>query len=292
MTTVRLAYNRAENQGLLKSLSGDEEMTTVRMAWANGQGCRGNAFTPPTVRLAFGDRKAEEMAIENRGDEVALADRPALLVSYVYLEPFLQNQPRYLYRDWVMDSGAFSAHNSGKIIHLQDYINTCKQLMERDKTLTEVFALDVIGDWKAGLQNCEEMWKQGVPAIPCYHVGEPEHVLKTMARDYPKIALGGAVGYRNKDKWAEQCFSRIWPKKVHGFGYGAEKSIMSLPWHSCDASNWELGPCKFGRWASLGALKIRGSNQDLRGEVKHYLEIEKKAQRKWAGAMKQLEGSK
>ena len=157
--------------------------------------------------------------------------------------------------------------------------------------LTEIFALDVISDWRQSIKNCEEMWKQGVEAIPCFHVGEPIHVLKDIARDYPKIALGGAVGFRTKDKWAEQCFARIWPKKVHGFGFGAEKSIMLLPWHSVDATNWEIGPCKFGRWQSMGGQYVnwRGSKQNLRAEVEWYLDLEKKARLKWAGAMKQLE---
>lgn len=215
-------------------------------------------------------------------------NKPALLVSYVYLTPFLKNRHRYAYRDWVLDSGAFSAHNSGAEIKLQDYINCCKELQASDPTLTEVFALDVIGNWKASLKNCKEMWRQGVEAIPCYHVGEPESELKAMAKDYPKIALGGCVGYRDKLKFAEQCFARVWPKAIHGFGFGAEKDIMALPWHSVDATNWEIGPCKFGRWQSFGQLSVRGSKQNLRAEVEWYLNLERRAQQKWTGAMRQL----
>ncbi len=217
--------------------------------------------------------------------------KPAILVSYVYVKNWLKNKHLYAYRDWVLDSGAFSAHNAGVKINLQDYIDICKRLKESDPTLTEVFALDVISDWKATLKNCEEMWRQGVEAIPCYHVGAPEHVLKTIARDYPKIALGGAVGYRKKNEWASQCFSRVWPKKIHGFGFGSEKSIMMLPWHSVDATNWEIGPCKYGRWASMGgqSLSWRGGDQNLRAEVEWYLQLEQRARQKWSGAMAALE---
>lgn len=218
-------------------------------------------------------------------------DAPGLLVSYVYLEPFLKNRERYHYRDWVLDSGAFSAHNSGTEITLQSYIDRCKQLIETDATLTEVFALDVIGDWRASLKNCEEMWRQGVPAIPCYHVGEPEDVLLGIARDYPKIALGGAVGYRGKDNWAEQCFARIWPKRVHGFGFGSQKSILALPWHSVDATNWEIGPCKFGRWNTFGQMSVRGSKQNLRAEVEFYLQLERQARQKWASQMREIDNA-
>ena len=263
------------------------------------------------VRLAFGGRDAEWRGLRERERErvrvrlvhnpctavgmclerIPKEKEPALLVSFAYLKNWLKNKHRFHYRDWVMDSGAFSAHNAGTEIKLQDYIDTCKRLKESDPTLTEIYALDVISDWKGSIKNCEEMWRQGVEAIPCYHVGEPEHVLKTLARDYPKIALGGAVGYRRKDEWAQQCFARVWPKKIHGFGFGAEKSIMGLPWHSVDATNWEIGPCKFGRWNSMDGqyLNWRGGKQNLRAEVEWYLDLEQRARQKWAGAMKAVE---
>lgn len=211
--------------------------------------------------------------------------KPALLVSYVYLRPFLANRHRYAYRDWALDSGAFSAHNSGRAIELDKYVETCRELLATDPTLVEVYSLDVIGDWKASLRNCRRMWEAGIEAIPCYHVGEPEHVLIQLAKDYPKVALGGAVGFHSKDRWAAQCFARVWPKAVHGFGFGAERSILALPWHSVDATNWEIGPCKYGRWQSFGRMSVRGSRQNLRAEVEWYLRLEKKARAKWRKQM-------
>ena len=106
-----------------------------------------------------------------------------------------------------------------------------------------------------------------------------------MAKDQPKIALGGAVGTRKKDAWAAQCFARVWPKPVHGFGFGGEKSLLSLPWHSVDASNWEVGPCKYGRWKSFGVMSVRGSRQNLKGEVEWHLRLEARARTKWRKQM-------
>ena len=218
--------------------------------------------------------------------------KPALLVSYVYIKEFLSKQERYMYRDWALDSGAFSALNSGKEIKLQEYIDCCKRLMDTDNTLAEVFSLDVIGDWKASLKNTEEMWRQGISAIPCYHHGEPWDVLKGMAKDYPKIALGGvAFKFGIKNKFAEQCFARVWPKRIHGFGYGSEKSIMALPWDSVDATNWEIGPCKYGSWKSFGKMSVRGSTQNLRAEVEYYLKLERRARNKFGKQLAAL-GSK
>lgn len=281
-------------------------VTTALLTTTNGNGRLRYPFhkdfemPPPTVRLALSNGQAERNgtldadppAVPTLGTAGGRTDAPALLVSYVYLPQFIKNRASYYYRDVVLDSGAFSAHHSGVEIKLADYIDCCKRLKDTGPTFTEFFALDVIGDWKESLKNAEKMWKAGVEAIPCYHVGEPESVLTGIAKDYPKIALGGAVGFRDKVRWAEQCFARIWPKKVHGFGYGAKTGVMALPWHSVDATSWEVGPCKFGRWATLGAgVSVRGSKQNLRGEVQFYLQLEKDARAKWAGAMKQLENA-
>ena len=247
----------------------------------------------PTVRLAH-DPAAQGKCILSGQRGVTRIDsniKPALLISYVYLKPFLKKQSDYVYRNWALDSGAFSAHNKGSVINLQDYIDTAKELLAKDSTLVEVFSLDVIGDWKASLRNTEEMWRQGVPAIPCYHHGEPWDVLKGMAKDYPKIALGGvAMKHGIKNKFAEQCFARVWPKRMHGFGYGSEKSIMAFPWDSVDATNWEVGPCKYGRWNQFGQMTVKGSRQNLQGEIEHYLKLEKRARAKFGKLLSDIDG--
>lgn len=247
----------------------------------------------PAIRLArVPGAQGDNNLLGQRG-VAALPEevRPALLVSYVYLPPFLENKHRYCYRDWVLDSGAFSAHNSGTEINLDAYITCCKKLLEEDSSLTEIFALDVIGDWKASVKNAEQMWKKGVEAIPTFHYGSPWEVLKGLAKDYPKIAIGGCVGKRDKDKFAAQCFARVWPKKIHGFGFGSEKSIMTLPFHSVDATNWELAPCKYGTWKAFGhqRVSVRGSAQNLRAEVEWYLDLERRARERWKKEMQKLE---
>lgn len=239
----------------------------------------------PDVRLAV--TSGGIIAAEGRAITEA-SKRPALLVSYVYLDPFLKNQRLFHYRDWALDSGAFSAHQQGTEISNRAYIDAALQLRASDPTLTDVFALDVIGDWRASLKNTEEAWAAGLEAIPCFHAGEPWDALLEMARTYPKIALGGVALQRTKQKmaWAHQCFARVWPKRIHGFGYGSKAAILGLPFHSTDATNWEVGPCKFGSWRSFGgALSVRGSKQNLRSEVEYYLKIEAQARKRWKKEM-------
>jgi hypothetical protein len=257
-------------------------MSTVRLAYNPGPVNSYKALDAPPQTMKQDATPTTQNAAE--------LPPPALLVSFVYLAGFLKNQKRYHYRDWVLDSGAFSAHNSGVEIQLQSYIDTCKRLLDEDPTLTEVFGLDVIGNHVASMRNVEEMWRQGVPAIPCYHRGTPWEELKAIARDFPKIALGGVAMLRGKEKmrFAEQAFNLVWPKKIHGFGFGSESQVLALPFHSVDATNWEVGPCRFGRWAQFGQMSVRGSSQNLRGEVEAYLQMERKAQFRWRKEMEQL----
>lgn len=222
---------------------------------------------------------------------------PSLLLSYHYYHNCSEVIKDYQYRDWVLDSGAFSAMNSGTSISLEKYILFCKDILASDTPPIEIFALDVIGDAAASLRNTEKMWEAGIQAIPTYHIGEPKSYLTHVAKAYPKIALGGVARIKGavKHNWAKECFARVWPKKVHGFGYGTEKDVLGLPWHSTDSTNWELGPCAFGRWKSYAGgsktgikLNVRGSRQNLRGEVEWYLDLEERARNKWRPQMEEL----
>lgn len=263
MTTVRLA------------LGGD--VSRLLKGWGYESLEQARSMTPKEI-------------LQIKGEMTRIGRVPAFLSSYAYRNIFEGLAPYVTYSSWVLDSGAFTAHASGKDVRLEDFIAYAKASIDSPRPPAEVFALDVIGNWKASLKNCEVMWKHGVEAIPCYHVGSPANVLTGIARDYPKIALGGAVGYKGKLKWAESCFAQVWPVKIHGFGFGSEKDILHLPWHSTDASNWELGPSCFGRWASYGGTNpgLRGATYRLGPEIDHYIRIEKRAKAKWGKVLAEL----
>jgi hypothetical protein len=267
---------------------------TVRLAHGGPPEAVARGLGHPTVRLAHAPGAQGDNVLLGKNGHAPLPpeSRPALLVSYFYLAAFERARQRYSFRDWALDSGAFSAHNSGVTIELAAYIEKCRALLTSDPLLAEVFSLDVIGDWRAGLRNTEAMWKAGVPAIPTYHIGEPNDVLLGLARDYPKIALGGVARKKGRGKieWAERCFAKVWPKRIHGFGFGAESLVMALPWHSVDSTSWELRTCRYGYWNAFGArLPVYGSKQNLRVEVEWYLGVERKARQRWAREMAKLD---
>lgn len=231
---------------------------------------------------------------------------PALLFSFAYLYGWPQpdrsigwpvERRATHYRKWCMDSGAFSAWSMGLTINLDDYIACCRAQLAVDQTLTEVFALDDIKSWRTSLRNTERMWAAGVPAMPVYHIGEPDDVLRGYARDYPKIAIGGMarIKGRVKRQFVEQCFSRIWPCAVHGLAVGSREVAMAAPWHSIDASSCDVGPRKYGQWKAFdGAISGRRKLSargfyDLRVEVKWYLDLEKEMRHVWRREMAEIQ---
>lgn len=288
-TTIAGGSMSEENLGRALSPEevGEEESPTLRLSAQAG------SKRPPSVRLAHtpGAQGDNVLLGQREVSKLPLESYPALLVSFFYLEPFERIRNQWAFRDWALDSGAFSAKNSGVEIDLTAYIEKAKHLLATDPLLVEVFGLDVIGDWRASKANTDRMWAAGIEAIPTFHIGEPWDVLKGLAADYPKIALGGVAMKRGNEKnsWLQECFARVWPKKIHGFGCTGEKIIMALPFHSVDATNWELGPCGFGNWKSFGRMSVRGSTQNLRAEVEYYLKLERQARSRWKKEMTLLE---
>jgi hypothetical protein len=215
-----------------------------------------------------------------------------MLASFFYLKAWDKWRTRICMRDWALDSGGFSAYNSGAKIDLQEYIETCRELLATDPKLTEVFALDVIGDHKATQKNVDKMWAAGVPAIPCFHVGEPWSYLLHIAKNYPKIALGGVALKHEAKKlvWAGQCFARAWPKKIHGFAFTGRKSLLAFPWDSVDSTSWCFNPLVYGGFRSYGVTRfpVKRKSIDLKPEIEWFLNQEKLASHRWRRQLEEI----
>lgn len=223
-----------------------------------------------------------------------LIEAPSLLVSYAYLGGWLGARATIPHRSWVLDSGAFTAHQLGKPVDLAAYTDLAADLQKSDPKLAEVFALDVIGDWRETRKNVDSMWERGVRAIPTYHYGEPKEVLLGYAKDFPKIALGGVAKMRGPRKleWSRACFAHVWPKKIHGFGYGHESLLNALPFHSADATSWEIRPARFGTWQAYRGTNLRfPKDLELRPEIEWYLKMERRLAYRWQREMALLEGT-
>lgn len=242
-----------------------------------------------SIKLAYGGAKLEMEALQNPNLQ------PSLLNSYWYRKGLESTRGKIFFSDYVLDSGAFSAKHAGAKIDLDEFIDYCKNVAMKDPKCTEIYALDVIGDHVQSLKNAEKMWNEGVPAIPCWHIGEPLTALKHIAKTYPKIAIGGFTTIRGsggaKTEWAVKCMKLIWPVKVHAFGCAEEKTLMAAPFHSADASSWSTRPQRFGQWKSIkmsSGFPVR-QNHRLELEVKWYLDLEARCKHRWKKEMELLD---
>lgn len=144
-----------------------------------------------------------------------------------------------------LDSGAFSAMNSGAKIDLNEYIRFCQQ----HRNCFEIIAsLDVIKDHEATWRNHCAMSEAGVASIPAFHIQEPFMALERMVASNEYVALGVAgmqVSWAHKAKlraWLAKCFvvaRHINPLvKIHGFGITSSDLMWQFPWESVDSTTW------------------------------------------------------
>lgn len=220
-----------------------------------------------------------------------LSAPPAVLVSWAHMGDWLQARSWVPHRDWALDSGAFTAHRLGQTIDLSAFIEAARELKRTDPKLVEVFSLDVISDWRRSRENVDRMWAEGVEAIPTYHYGEPIEVLQGYARDFPKIALGGVARMRAQRKiaWAKQCFAAVWPKRIHGLGFGSEAMLLQLPFHSADAASWIIGPAFWGNWQSYPGARMKvPKDYDVRPEIEWYMRLERRLAAHWKAELEAI----
>jgi hypothetical protein len=196
----------------------------------------------------------------------------------------------------MLDSGAYSAWNSGVVIDLDAL---CQEA--NNEYWNEVVALDVIGDPLASLRNALDMKRRGLTGIvPVFHYGDPWEVLAEYKHQFKRVGLASGHGVKGKErvKWTEQCFSRAYPCMFHSFGWVSEKILLSFPFFSADSASWQWA-MRFGyinsvhEWGEQGKRKSRSSLRfpkvsevgeqalDLRSEVAFYVERAEKVADRW-----------
>lgn len=166
-----------------------------------------------------------------------------LLVSYAILRdhadgpwPDRASLTRLADMDLLIDSGAFSAFRSGKPITLDEY----RAFLDFAQP-TRFITLDVIGDWRATVDNLRTLEAHGHHPIPVWHPQDPWELLGEMTATYPLIALGGLVPLTPTARWA--TLRRVFgehPHAYHGLGIGSPKLLRAFPWASCDSASWDV----------------------------------------------------
>lgn len=171
-----------------------------------------------------------------------------VLVAYPYCKPglleVLQRFPADQLR-LILDSGAFTAWNSGAPIQLDDY---CKFLESLPLKPWRYFALDVIGDPDNTMKNFNKMVERGFCPVPIYTPGEDTSAIEHFYKFSDVVAFGGINGFRgHKLKGYVNGVMKIANgRKVHLLGFTNFRFLKAYRPYMCDSSTWEMG-ARFAR---------------------------------------------
>lgn len=203
----------------------------------------------------------------------------------------------------IIDSGAFTAFSTGKVIKREDYLTWATEFSSKwkDKLKSLYFMnLDVIGDAVRSQENLEWFESQGFYPIPIVTRGATKTEIKEMIAKYDYIAIGGLVGAEDGgvlgrlnvffDMWEKERKTTGRQVKVHLLGVTIASILFRYPAYSVDSSSW-TSPLRFGRSKSSGLEQVPkytdGPGQmmatmyALRSEIQKHKDMEKQATAVW-----------
>jgi hypothetical protein len=229
------------------------------------------------VYLAWGNNSHRTLA--------AHADKAPvdLLVAFPWLKAFEKKRKYYNIGKLALDSGAFSAWNTGKTINLADYSSACKSTQ-----CDEIFGLDVVWNPQATQRNLETQWADGIDAIPCFHGGSDWKWLEWAAQR-PKIAVSSRLP--RKLDWLVEVFKRVHPKRVHGFAFTSKAAMNRVPFDSTDSTSWCYSPNAMGNWCGYTGSQIRiGARKvyDYQIEIEEHQRRSRYAAARWRQALQDI----
>jgi hypothetical protein len=202
-----------------------------------------------------------------------------MLASFFYLKPYQKDFPdKFPASKTILDSGAFSAWNSGKSIDIDALIEEAKK-----ERWDEVVALDVIGDHEKSMSNALYMREKGCTVMPVFHIGEPYEVLRKYCHIFDRVGLSCRFGETEKESyaWLDQCFARQFPKGFHSFGWMNEKVLMRYPFETADSSSWAVASERYKRWKAYGGRMFIPGKHSLAPEIKFYADLQLKIKHRW-----------
>ena len=199
----------------------------------------------------------------------------------------VDEKPRVL-----IDSGAFTAWNSGKEISLEEYIEfigeTKSRYASRLRSLNFI-TLDVIGDQEKSWKNHERIIKHFPDVLPVVtRDATQKDIERALEADY--LAIGGMVGsgakhYIQVFKTAIERFRKTGTmKRIHMLGVTNPERLLKYPAYSSDSTSY-VAPGRFGRGLWTGGSIPRSSQfgeraKEIRNaEIRHYLRLFEKMER-------------
>lgn len=143
----------------------------------------------------------------------------------------------------IVDSGAFTAWNTGRSISLDEYC-TFLDSIEKLRPFHAV-QLDVFGDPEASWKNYLIMKERGYDVMPVFTRGENLEMLEEMYKLTDYIMFGGVVIGRGNKNYVKWFLERNKGRDAHWLGFVNMPFIKAYRPRSVDSSSWR-GAARYG----------------------------------------------
>ncbi len=167
-----------------------------------------------------------------------------ILVSYHYTrqnpamwDELIHHLTTYGDFDLLLDSGAFSAHNSGKEVTASEYH---RYLRTRKDRLWGYIQLDKIRDKDETLRNLSVAHDAGLRPIPVLTTDMAVSEASNLGRHHERLCVAGGT------IWPEKAYTarleQAWREsgcRLHGLGYTRSTSVWRTRCSTIDSSTWQ-----------------------------------------------------
>jgi len=151
--------------------------------------------------------------------------------------------------DWVLDSGAFTAHSKGQPITVEQYGKFLQALHARRDVPhpSRYMTLDVIGNPKGTLTNYAALRKMGFKPEPIFTRGAPLEQLDAYLETADRVAIGNLGNRKSRLGYLKYLFSqrRALAQRSHLLGVTELDSLLWWKPASVDSSSWAT-PLRYG----------------------------------------------
>ena len=153
------------------------------------------------------------------------------------------------FKNFLLDSGAFTFLSSGKIVDFDAYTEEYAAFI-RKWDVKNFFELDI--DSIVGLKEVERLRTKlmdltGRKPIPVWHKNRGKEYFVEMCKEYPYVAIGGIVTKEIPIRIYEKMFpwfiatAHKYGSKIHALGYTNIKGLYTYKFDSVDSTSWVYG---------------------------------------------------
>lgn len=152
------------------------------------------------------------------------------------------------YKDFLLDSGAFTFFSSGKVVDWEKYVEEYAKFIV-DNNIKKFFELDI--DVLVGYPYVKSLRKKleyltGQKCIPVWHKSRGLDDFIELCNEYSYVAVGGIVSKEiTQDEY--ELFSYLINEahkrgvKVHGLGFTNLEGMKKYHFDSVDSTSWTTG---------------------------------------------------